>query len=566
MAKTSGDLSTYSLVRLLLFAARKGFSGALAFRTEPEVRIYFLEGRPVFVDFVHREDLLGTLAVQGKVADADTVRRALSQQERRRELLGRLLVELGVARERVLALLQVQQRRKLTRLFQLDRGAFQFLDEGVPAAVAPEAAAMAVEPYELAWKVLQKVYDRDRLERETAVLRAGPLLLAGGGDVPGRLTPAQQAALDRLRLGGASLPELLAAGPAREVLQLVYWLWAAGRLDLRPTARLSVDGRPEAERLTSAFRAVSSQPTASQPTGRKPEPKGAPRAAGSPGTGAACGPEAPRGPRGKAREATWTHPPLPPDAPEAAKELYEEIRSRWLASAKQNLFEVLGVPLSATKQQIKEAYLALAKRFHPDRVANLGVEALRDPADALFQRISEAYMTLLDDEQRAEYRRILEDDSLGGDRDRARLVMQAEVDFQKGEVFLRKGDLDQAEIFFKRALEENPDEGEHRAMVAWVQYLKARRAKRESEVLSAVRQELEEAVQMAPRCARIHYFLGKIHQARGDEDAALASFERAVALNKHYLEPAREINIIKLRRAKETKGTRSTFWDRIRRR
>ena len=591
MAKTSGDLSTYSLARLLLFAARKDFGGALRFETDPEVRVYFWHGKPAYVDFVHRDDVLGVLSIQAGFADPDTVRRALELQKTRPdELLGHLLVQLGVARDNILALLPVQQRRKLTRLFQLTRGGFEFVTDTMPPAVAADASAMAVEPFELVWKVLGTLYDRTRLEQELAPLRAGPLVLSRLPDLPASLSQPQVEALEALRRGQATLEELTSGGQPKAVLQLVYWLWAAGALDLRPTikrTRPRDDRFQSAERLTAAFQSVPrpSSGGRSRSTLRQVRPASPPRSgvreaqdaarAHSDGKGRVTGRQRPVGqppmtaargdaPTGRPQAPKWPYPPLPGDALEEAKQLYEEIRSRYLASFDQNLFEILGVPVSATKQQVKDAYLALAKRFHPDRVANLGVEELREPADALFQRISEAYMTLLDDEQREEYRRILQDDSLGGSRERARMVMQAEVDFQKGEVFLRKGDLDQAEVYFSRALEENPDEGEHLAMVAWVRYLKAKRRKEEAAVLEDVHKSLSEAVQLSPKCARIYYFLGKIEQAKGDTDSALAHFERAVALNKHYLEPAREINIIRLRRAKQAKASKSSIWDRFR--
>lgn len=56
---------------------------------------------------------------------------------------------------------------------------------------------------------------------------------------------------------------------------------------------------------------------------------------------------------------------------------------------------VLGIARSATRQQIRQAYLALLKKYHPDRVAHLG-EEFRAMAEQRTRAINRAYETLLD--------------------------------------------------------------------------------------------------------------------------------------------------------------------------
>ena len=64
--------------------------------------------------------------------------------------------------------------------------------------------------------------------------------------------------------------------------------------------------------------------------------------------------------------------------------------------AEKEYYDVLGVPKSATKDQIKEAYRNLALQYHPDR--NKSPEA-----EERFKEISEAYAVLSDDEKRRQY-------------------------------------------------------------------------------------------------------------------------------------------------------------------
>ena len=65
-------------------------------------------------------------------------------------------------------------------------------------------------------------------------------------------------------------------------------------------------------------------------------------------------------------------------------------------SSKKDYYEVLGVPKTATKEQVKDAYRKLALQYHPDR--NKAPDA-----EEKFKEISEAYAVLSDDEKKAQY-------------------------------------------------------------------------------------------------------------------------------------------------------------------
>ncbi|RRT57597.1 hypothetical protein B296_00047161 [Ensete ventricosum] len=74
-------------------------------------------------------------------------------------------------------------------------------------------------------------------------------------------------------------------------------------------------------------------------------------------------------------------------------------RSLTVASAASSLYEVLGVPVGASGQEIKAAYRRLALECHPD----VGASANE------FLRVHAAYSTLSDPDKRAEYDRRLVD-------------------------------------------------------------------------------------------------------------------------------------------------------------
>jgi len=80
---------------------------------------------------------------------------------------------------------------------------------------------------------------------------------------------------------------------------------------------------------------------------------------------------------------------------------YEELTKEELENL--TYYEVLNVPQNANKNQIRKAYLLLAKKQHPDLKHNPSTE---------FTYIVQAYQTLMDDQQRAVY-----DDSLVNPKD-----------------------------------------------------------------------------------------------------------------------------------------------------
>uniref|UniRef100_A0A8B9BN42 DnaJ homolog subfamily C member 30, mitochondrial n=1 Tax=Anser brachyrhynchus TaxID=132585 RepID=A0A8B9BN42_9AVES len=62
--------------------------------------------------------------------------------------------------------------------------------------------------------------------------------------------------------------------------------------------------------------------------------------------------------------------------------------TRELQSPRRDLYEVLGVPPTATQAQIKTAYYEQSFRYHPDRNAGSAAAAER------FAAVSEAYLVL----------------------------------------------------------------------------------------------------------------------------------------------------------------------------
>ncbi|HEY9403710.1 MAG TPA: DnaJ domain-containing protein [Pyrinomonadaceae bacterium] len=66
-------------------------------------------------------------------------------------------------------------------------------------------------------------------------------------------------------------------------------------------------------------------------------------------------------------------------------------------------YRILGIERAAESSQIKRAYYALAKRFHPDRFQRDADASLRSQIEAAYMKITQAYETLYDARSRAAY-------------------------------------------------------------------------------------------------------------------------------------------------------------------
>jgi curved DNA-binding protein CbpA len=117
-------------------------------------------------------------------------------------------------------------------------------------------------------------------------------------------------------------------------------------------------------------------------------------------------------------------------------------------------YTTLGVARNATKKEIRDAYLELAKEWHPDHLPREGQWTL---VNEKFAEITEAYQLLTDDKKRLEYdmqlkrgvKRVETQDTAGR--------IQAERAFRNGLEEYRKEKYTSAQAFFKAAARLDPN-------------------------------------------------------------------------------------------------------------
>lgn len=78
---------------------------------------------------------------------------------------------------------------------------------------------------------------------------------------------------------------------------------------------------------------------------------------------------------------------------------------------KLNYYEILNLPQQADKGQVKRAYYAVSKEYHPDRYFRRNLGAYKEKLEAIFDLITRSYNTLNDETLRASYDRSLIEES-----------------------------------------------------------------------------------------------------------------------------------------------------------
>jgi curved DNA-binding protein CbpA len=219
-----------------------------------------------------------------------------------------------------------------------------------------------------------------------------------------------------------------------------------------------------------------------------------------------------------------------------------------------DLFARLGIPRTAGRDEVKQAYLGLAKQFHPDRFLSPALADLTTVVKELFAALNEAYEVLSDNKKRAGYLSAIGASggsaSAPGAGASPELAEAAKIDFQKGEACVRTRDYGKARGFLEAAIRAHP-RAEYQAALAWCILSDPQARDR-----PRVKELLEEATK-DPTCDRAFYLAGVVARDAKDEARAEKMFRAAYKANPQNADAQREVRIIDARR--KNKGEDRAF-------
>lgn len=201
-------------------------------------------------------------------------------------------------------------------------------------------------------------------------------------------------------------------------------------------------------------------------------------------------------------------------------------------------YELLGVEMDAAPAEIKGAYYALAKRFHPDRFRRAVDDATRARIEQAFGKIAQAYEILKSDKDRAAYDLRLSAQASAPAPDTKRPARaksnaafsamspqeQAAELFQQGLAASQSGNHFSAIESFAEAARLAPAEARYHAYYGRA-LARGERTRHQAET------ELRIAISLDENNAAYHVMLAELYQTLKQFHRAASELERALALD-----------------------------------
>jgi tetratricopeptide (TPR) repeat protein len=542
-AAAKGTLRERPVPRLIQQVFRKRITGCLVITDDSGdvTRVYIREGSPVHAERPTDIDRLDKILVASGLVSAEVVAAADAEVARSGRRLGEVLIgRKAITREALADVLKTQIRRKITRLFFARDGFFEIFVQPHRFGDGEEFPLMRADPRGFLYAGIRSAYDDDRLKNELLPL-AGylfrlvptvpPAVIPGMGIDPS--DPTLNAVRDRaITLDDLPIPGSKATDSRALILALLY----SDLLDATVISARAQAGVPTATSDPLSAPVVTGHDRRTTWTAipvLTAAQLNAAQAAQSQKTGTNTG------------EYSSVRKPTPnPSSPaEALRSAISELHQK-LDNCSH--FEILGVPENATADEVNAMYMRALRTYHPDRLAAAGLRELAPQAERVMARMGEAASVLRDPKRRADY--VAMRAGKKTESSAAMAVVDAEKSFQRGEVFLRKGDYAQAIEAFSEAIKVNPSEQQYRAYLAWARFDDPR-ARKELVAREALA-TLQQVVAAEARFARGFFWIGQIWKFLNDPVQAERGFREALRLDRGLVDAEREIRLLEMRKAK----------------
>ena len=517
-----GRLSEHPLAELIREISEAGLSGALRLaRERARAALYFGAGPLVSARSNLRPHRLPESLVRWGVIPAERLA-GLNVEAAADDEAGALLASANVVSRDDLPILRARQSEDVLRTTLLWADGEWAFDPRVRVEHEAPAAGLATAPLLIeAARRLPAEFVARRVAFDDATLAPGP-----PADL--QLLPVEGFVLSRVD-APLTLRELLAVSglPDAEARRAVYALTLGGLLLRQRWPRAFTED--DLARARHAAAKAASAPAA--PTQKQPPPTVAP---------------------------TQVVPDAKTDAP--ADDLRAELEALFARAGAATHYDVLGVSRSASAADIKRAYYALAKRFHPDRFRREATPGEHARADTAFSKIAQAYDALKDSSLRADYDLKLMKSEKAGARPAPSATpkpsttppaspprapadptqtpqYRAEESFQQGLSALQGGNRVLAAIHFGDAARLVPKQARYRAYYGRALALDASR-RREAE------SELKAAIALDEANASYRVLLAHVYREMGLRRRAEGELQRALSIDPHHAEARRALDAL----------------------
>ncbi|HEY7723920.1 MAG TPA: DnaJ domain-containing protein [Anaeromyxobacteraceae bacterium] len=521
--RLEGALEGTSALRLAYLAAANQADGRLTLDAgAARYQVTFKKGVPHHVASSDAVEHVGAFLVrkgvvrEEQVAEAETVKEGYGG-----DVVSALAALRIVDPARIFQVLQEHGCGLFARALQQDKGRWSW----EPGAAAPGSSFPLGARFGMLCDAARRLDGLALRQRLAPRLALAPTPTGGRVPIGDLRLTAQEIRLAGMLDGSRTLGEVAqaAAGEGDVLLRVALLLGECDLLAWAPTPTATTAAKPTAP---------SPRPGASSPAAKPAAPAKPATTASAKKVQGEGG--APARPAPAARPGSTSSP-----GHHAPRSDLASLREALQGMAGADHFQVLGVKREAPLAQVKAAYFALARAWHPDASAPDDPPEARKVRADLFARIGEAWGVLSDEARRRQYL----DELAGGAADLdVAAILEAENVFQRATVLVKGRQYPQALEEIEKAIKMNADEPEFFVWRAWVRFLLSQDRRQQ---LAESSQEIETALKRVPRCMAGWLFLGQMAKIAGDIPLAERHLRRGLAVDPENADLVREMKYLR---------------------
>jgi curved DNA-binding protein CbpA len=539
----TGALAKTPVVNLLLYAYERKLSGTIELTAGAAwAAIVFRAGRPAKARTSEAVAYLGRVILELGYIDDAKLDHAVAEMTLKKRLMGRILVEMGaIGDAQLLTALADQLGRKIRSMARLPAdGTFAYYDGFDALAAYGGSEMVALDPLPLVASAIQEAPSWDHVHAALARLASSPLRLSPQAELTRfGFGERELQFLDVIRAHPLRVSELVASAVLNphDAQLLLYTLVMTKQITVATNESLPPAGSSLGMRSATPTSPIPPRHSTQSMRAVRPTPRPPPR--------------------------TTPTPPGPSTPPVLLTAEMAERRKEIIDRAKfidrEDYFQMLDIDRTSTIAQARDAFLALAKTWHPDRLP-AALADVKAECSRVFARLSEAHATLVDEKRRMNYQKLLTE---GGATPEAQAtivaVIEASTSFQKAEVHMRRNDFVQAEAMARKAVDGDPGQADYLALLAWLESMKP-----EAQTPVATQMaisKLGKAIEINNKCERAFFYRGQLNKRLGNAAAAMRDFRKAADLNPRNLDAVREVRLHEMRSQKRSippKGERES--------
>jgi len=224
-----------------------------------------------------------------------------------------------------------------------------------------------------------------------------------------------------------------------------------------------------------------------------------------------------------------------------------------------NYYELLGISVGSSADEIHGAYTRLARLVHPSHAKVLGLEGMDAGVELLFERATEAYLTLSDQDRRGQYLQkvgAFGDGSLFGRTEESRKEEVEELagrNYKMARQLVARQDYFYAIELLNQAIRMEA-RSEYFGLLAHCQAQNPRWC--DKAIASYGR-----AIQLQPGDADLRADLAAVYEKTGHKSRARAEYQAALKIMPGHSEAS--AGMLRLESASQSAGEKQPWWRRL---